>query len=369
MKKLLIFNSGSFIYGAERGLLNLLEAVKSEFLVTVVLPKKGPLFEEIKKLSPSVDIKIFSQPMLSLSFSPFYYLNFLILFVVNIIYFLFFIQEEEIDIICSNSLLLIAPAIISKFARKKYIWYLREFFPYQSINYILGKFVKIFSNAIICQSKTIRKRLFLFQDTQVIYEPLNPCNYKKYNQVQAKKDLGIPERTTVISIISRIHPSKGQLEFLHEIKKTLEEAKDVILLIIGDITTSNLKDILYRRRIYNFMENNKSENINILGFRKDIDRILSASDICVFPFKRIEPFGIIVTEALMFGKLTFYPRQGGLSEVYQIFKEGNSIDIESIREAISTRDKPINIAFDFFIPGELLFDAYRKKIYHLFSTK
>jgi len=38
MKKIIIFNPGFSVYGAERGLVNFVKAVKDEFVITVVLP-------------------------------------------------------------------------------------------------------------------------------------------------------------------------------------------------------------------------------------------------------------------------------------------------------------------------------------------
>lgn len=367
MKKLLIFNHGCYIYGSGRGLLNLLEVLKSKFIITVVLTKKGPLLEKITNLYPQVKVRIFPQPVSTLSFSPFYYMKFILLFIFNIIYFLLFIYKERIDILCSNSLLLPAPIIISKFAKRKHIWYLREFSTCKWVNNVLGRFVRKFSNDIICQSKSICAQLFFAEDTKVIYEPLNPDAYTKHNQAQAKKDLGISEKALIVSVISRIHPSKGQLEFLKEVKTILHETSNLVLVISGDIATSSFKDLLYRWKIYNFIKKHDITNINMLGFRKDIDRILSATDICVFPFKRIEPFGIIVAEALMFGKDSFYPKSGGLREVYQMFKKGSDIDIKDIRRAILMRRGCVNVATDFFIPKELSFDTYRKKISLLFN--
>ena len=57
MKKVLIFNASSYIYGAERGLINLIKALGDSFQITVVLPESGPLEERLKSLSRKVIVK------------------------------------------------------------------------------------------------------------------------------------------------------------------------------------------------------------------------------------------------------------------------------------------------------------------------
>ena len=51
MKRILIFNSGGFVYGAEKGLINLVKAIKGKFIITVVLPKRGLLARKLKSIS------------------------------------------------------------------------------------------------------------------------------------------------------------------------------------------------------------------------------------------------------------------------------------------------------------------------------
>ena len=138
VKKIIIFNSGSFVYGAERGLLNLIKALKSDFDITVVIPQKGPLVEKIKEVSLSVKIIIFPLAVLMLSFFPFYLLKFIFLSFVDFFYFLFYIKNNEADIILTNNLLLLFPALLAKLIGKKHIWCIREFFNYRFINRLIG---------------------------------------------------------------------------------------------------------------------------------------------------------------------------------------------------------------------------------------
>jgi glycosyltransferase involved in cell wall biosynthesis len=368
MRKVIIFNGSSFIYGAERGLLSLVKALKGRFEIIVVLPPQGPLIKKLKELS--VNVLTRPIPILMFSISPFYYLKFLILTIFNIIYFTFYSIYKDVDIICSNSILLIFPSIVAKITKKKHIWFVREFFSSNCLNSILALFIKNFSTEIICQSKTIQDKLFSNGKVSVVYEPLDPYDYKIHDPDLVKEEFNLPKDSTVISIYSRIHSLKGQYEFIREIEKLLEKFKDLFLIIAGDISPPTLKNRQYKKKIKKLIEKRNLGNVRLLGFVEDIDKVISVSDLCVFPFKREEPFGIAVTEALSFNKMTFFPQVAGLKEVYDIFKTGEDFDLKKIIEVIfNIRDKERKEMQELYIPAPLSFQNYKEKICSLFQQR
>ncbi|MCK4917196.1 MAG: glycosyltransferase [Candidatus Omnitrophica bacterium] len=369
MKKIIIFNASSFVYGAERGLLNLLKVLNRGFDIIVVLPNNGPIEEKIKNISDHINIKIFPLPILINTLSFFYWIKFLILLMVNLAYFSWYVIKNKIDLVYTNSSLLLSPSIIAKITRKIHFWHVREFFISKVLNFWIGTFIRIFSDTVICQSNTIRERLFLMEKGTVIYEPLDLNDYKIYNAKSIKKEFNIPDESIVITIISRIHPLKGQYEFIEGIKDIIKENKKLIILIVGDITPLTLKNRLYKNKIDQLIKANGLKNVKLLGFRDDISKLLSMTDICVFPFLREEPFGIAVTEALAFGKISFYTMEGGLKEVYEMYKEGKKYDIIKIIEEINSyRIKPVNeLEKGIVIPKILSFSEYKKNISLIFQ--
>ena len=369
MKKIIIFNASSFIYGAERGLINLIKALKGRFEITVVLPCSGPIESKIKSVSCDIDIKKFSLPVLSFSFSPFYFFKFLFLLPLNLFYFIFYIRKHNFDTVCTNSLLLFFPALIAKIIKRRHIWFVREFLLCNILNRIGGLFIERFSDKVICQSDFIKEKLRFSENSRVIYEPLDSDNYKVYEKSVVKKEFNLPQDSIVISLVSRIHPSKGQYEFIRKMKQALIKHKNLFILIAGDITPANSRNISYKRKIEKLKDKNNLKNIIFLGFRKDIDKIFSLSDVCVFPFKREEPFGISAAEALSFGKLTFFPKKGGLREVFQIYKTGYDYDTEKIIEAaLNFKNMPDKNLQNIFIPDALSFPKYQNKIRLIFES-
>ena len=363
MKKIIIFNGTSSLYGAERGLLNFIKALGGNYEITVVLPKAGFLKEKLKAVNRDVDIKIFSLPVLTACWSPVYWIKTALSSIVSVIYFSFYVIFKKIDIICTNSLLLSFPGVVAKITNKRHIWYLREFLSSGILNKIYGIFVKFFSTTVICQSEAIADKLFLKSKSNVIYEPLDTKNYKIYNYQSVRKEFKLPPSARIITIISRIHPLKGQYEFIEKIKDTLKISPDLFLIIIGDISCLSPKNILYKKKMEKVIKENRLNNVFFLGYRDDIDRILSMSDICVFPFLREEPLGIAVAEALAFGKKTFYPKSGGLKEVYKIFGSGEDFTIVGVLEAVSRlKSGRLSGTDKLCIPDALCFKTYKDKI-------
>ncbi len=369
MKKIIIFNASSFIYGAERGLLNLIKALKERFEIIVVLPRCGPVEAEIKNISGDISIKRFPLPVLSFSFSPVYLFNFLFFSPLNLFYFIFYIRKHNIDIVCTNSLLLFFPALIAKITKRKHIWFVRELLPNNILNRIGGLIVRRFSDKVICQSNFIKEKLYFSEKSEVIYEPLDSDNYKVYESSVVKREFNLPQDSVVISLISRIHPLKGQYEFIKKMREALARHKNLFIIIAGDITLVIRRNILYKRKIEKLKDENNLKNVIFLGFINDISKIFSLSDICVFPFKREEPFGISAVEALSYGKLTFFPKRGGLREISQIYKAGCEYDMEKIIETVlNFKNIPNKSLQDIFIPDALSFSKYQSKIRLIFEN-
>jgi len=366
MRKILIFNSGSYLYGAEKGLINLISILSINFEIICVIPSPGPLEKKLKDLK--VKIIYFPLPILKFSFFFFYYLNYFFLSLICFFYFSLYIITKKIDIILTNNLLIIFPSLVAKITSRKHIWYVREFFSTSRINLFLRRFILKFSHLIIAQSQAIKEKLSLDKKTYIIYEPLNEKNYTIYDKFLMRKKFNLPLQAIILTIISRIHPTKGQFEFLKRIRNLLEYKKNLIILIVGDITPPTRRNKIYKKKIENFIKKNKIKNVYLLGFQEDIDKFLSLSDICIFPFLREEPFGIAVLESLAFNKITLFPKKGGLKEIAYIFKNRNIFDVNEIEKILSTLNSPLKSEKNnLFIPEEFSFSTYRNKILSLFS--
>jgi glycosyltransferase involved in cell wall biosynthesis len=220
----------------------------------------------------------------------------------------------------------------------------------------------------VFQSQTIANKFSLI-DGPVIYEPLSINVADKNNKKNLLPPVMKKPEAVIISMVSRIHPAKGQLVFLRRFLQVLKKDRGVFVLIIGDITYPDLRNKLYKRHLLDFISENNLENVLFLGFRENVYQYLAVSDICVFPFAQEEPFGIAVAESLALGIPSFFPFKGGAKEVQSIFQRGQELEIAAIASKIEQiRLNPTKFKQPFFIPAPLRFDNYHSKIISLMKS-
>jgi glycosyltransferase involved in cell wall biosynthesis len=322
VRRLVVFNSGAFVYGAEKGLLNLIMALASDYEITVFLPSDGPLVGLLRRQG----CKVFIHPLAILSCpnSLFWGFNYSVLSIFNILYFSIYVLQAKCDCFVSNTSLLVFPLFSAKLCGKKFVWYFREFFLYQGINRILAFLAYNFSDAVVCMSRNIFWEVFGRKQKpgakiRVIYEPLPNVSFSAQRSASLRRELGISENEVVISIIARLHPLKGQLEFLREYYGIIKN--NVVVLLAGNSSLRNARGRKYEQQIERFInDSGLSKSVRLLGYRQDTDDLLGLSDICVFPYRRNEPFGIAFQEAVAAGKQVLYARNPGLEEAASCFE-------------------------------------------------
>lgn len=361
-KKILLFNSGSLLYGSEKGLLNIIKALSSDYDITVVLPESGPLARTIRRLG--IKVKIFPLSILSFSFSPFYCIKFFLLGIADIIYFYFYAKIYGADIIYTNNALIIFPSFLAALLKKTHIWHIREFFHIRFANKALSRIIKRFSARIICQSENIRKTLFPATASHIttIYEPAPLKLPRAVNGKSARDKLNISQETIVMSIVSRIHPHKGQYEFIKSMSAFLSQKdSDTVLLLAGDISPRNLRTYLYKKKIERAIKkNNLQKKVLLLGFVKDVRAIFESTDLAIFPIRRNEPFGIALLEALTFSCQVFVSPNPGFDEIISFFKTPyNKLHPKVLSDIIKNRDI---IKREPDLPKAFLFKTYNDKM-------
>jgi len=332
LPKLLLFSSGACLYGAEKGLVNFCAALDDRFEITVILPDNGPLVEILRKRGYRV--KLHPLAVLSSSLSLFRMVRYLFLFVFNTLYAAIYAVLYGYNCIVSNTLLLLPPLFAARLCGKKHVWLLREYTTSLPINRLLARLALVSSDRIICMSGNIKKEMFGSLESKkgkisVIHEPLPDFSPQQGAAELLRKELSVPQPAVVILLPARIHPSKGQLEFLRDYSGILKR-HDVMVLIAGDCSSSAPRGTAYRKEIRSLINSAGLEKrVLLLGFREDIAALFSLCDICVFPILRNEPFGIAFQEALCSGKQTLYYSSAGLEEAASFFKGHKAVRLDA----------------------------------------
>jgi len=329
----MVFSSGACMYGAEKGLINLCAALDDRFEITVILPDNGPLAEILKKRG----YRVRRHPLAVLSSGQSLprMARYLLLSSVNTLYTVIYAVLCGYDCIVANTLLLLPPLLAARLCGKKHIWFFREYTPSFRVNRFLSRLALIFSDRIICMSENIREEMFGDMEwggekTAVIHEPLPFFSARQARPEPLRRELAITRSEVIILLPARIHPSKGQLEFLRDYAGILRK-HEVMVLMAGDCSAAVPRSVVYMEEIRRFInKGGLKDRVTLLGFREDIDTLFALCDICVFPILRNEPFGIAFQEALSCGKRTLYYSSKGLEEAASFFNGHKAVKLDSV---------------------------------------
>ena len=109
-------------------------------------------------------------------------------------------------------------------------------------------------------------------------------------KLKIRESLGIKKNDIVFSYIAELNKNKNQILLINTIKKLKNEKENVKLLLIGD-------GVLYQYYKEIIEKNNLQEYVKLLGKRRDVNGLLSITDIYLASSIR-EGFGINIVEAL-----------------------------------------------------------------------
>lgn len=196
---------------------------------------------------------------------------------------------------------------------------------------------------------------------RVIYNCINTGDYKFSEETRhmVRAQLQIPDNTYVIGHVGRFHEAKNH-NFLIDLFKQIQFThSDTLMLLIGD---GKLKSVVEEKiRDYGL-----EQKIIITGERKDINKMLQAMDVFVFP-SVFEGFGNAVIEA----------QASGLRCIESDQVPGSTVVIPELVERLSlTEDKdvwiskimeknrPLDRSECSYLIGERGFDVYKTTFWY-----
>ena len=158
-------------------------------------------------------------------------------------------------------------------------------------NYPLLKIGKKYANLFLACSKNAGD--FLFKNDEYIILN-NAIDYSKYPfdekfRRKMRKELNISSSTIVIGHTGRLCPQKNQSFLLKIVSHLIRNNNDILLLLIGD----GQDEQLLKNQV---KELNIQNNVMFLGSRNDVNDLLQAMDVFVFP-SIYEGLGISVLES------------------------------------------------------------------------
>ncbi|MEE9406939.1 MAG: glycosyltransferase family 4 protein [Polaribacter sp.] len=335
-KTILFVHQSADLYGSDKALLYLVQKLnKNLFSPIVVLPREGLLSVELKKLN----IKVIITPVLNIHKKMFNFKE-LISFPFNFLKSIFKLNKElkgvKIDIVQSNTVVVILGFVYARLKGIKHFWHIHEVLENPKIAVkVFSRLVKVFSDFTIFNSKTTQESFCKIQPkikrkSVVIYNGLDREVEITTNKEieELKKSLTFNSSDILLGLVGRINENKGHALLLNAFKELEKKQSNAKLLFIGS-TVKGKEDVLetLEKQIETL---NLSAKVKIINFQTEIWKFWDIIDIAVVPSTIPESFGLVALEAMLSKKPVIASNLGALKEVVEDNKTGLLFNVENV---------------------------------------
>jgi len=228
---------------------------------------------------------------------------------------LLFVKHEKIDLIIANgNFAALYAAPISKISGVKFIITQHFIYYKYSTQAKITSYLAKYAERLICVSNSMADTI-----KSIVKKNFHEKILVIYNGIVIPKDYSnkITVNVTVINIgiVGSILRWKGIDQILEALNPILTNGKDIIVSIIGSITTDPDSELFYTELINYIRFHNFEKKIKFLGEFDSKSDIYSSLDIVINYSRNPESFSLTVAEAMSFGKIVIGPKIGGPTEL------------------------------------------------------
>lgn len=168
----------------------------------------------------------------------------------------------------------------------------------------------------------------LRRPVRVIYDPVD---LERFDSAAAdgaavRRELGVSEDVTVLSVVGQLAPLKGQDDAIRALASLVASGADAVLLLAGSVkfagSGTRLDNVGFGQRLHTLVnELGVADRVYFLGERSDVPSILAATDIMLMPFW-YDAFGRVAVEAMAMGVPVVASEVGGPAEIVRADVDG-----------------------------------------------
>ncbi len=299
--KVLFVNNSADVYGASRCLVRLVRNLDREkFEPVVIIPERGPL--EAALAGAGVETIIF--PHLSAItrgvFKSWRLLPFLLGVPLSILRLRSLIRRERIDLVHTNTGVIVAPGAAAFLAGVPNIWHIRDYFQEFSAFWpVYAAYIRLFSQRILAVSTPVARQFPRGAGVTVVHDGFELEEFPAPDPaaVIAFREKYQLNGSPVIGCVGRIKLMRKGQEFLIQAAGLLKQrGSPVHLLIVGAPFPGNESHLERMREIAR--ESGIENDVTFTGELADPRPAYAAMDVAVLTSAQPEPFGGVVMEAM-----------------------------------------------------------------------
>jgi glycosyltransferase involved in cell wall biosynthesis len=235
------------------------------------------------------------------------------------------VKLEEIDLVHINSVVILPTALLFKmFFSLPVIFHVREMLLENIVGKIQNKLIYFSGDKIVVPSENEARQFAKGKECDKVLVRYNPVDMREFQfssveRERIRREVKVDEGTIILSTIGAIVPGKGQdriIEIVRDIKKQYDGK--IKFLIVGKIDIPKEKGRM--RKLLRFVRGENKlqkfqlelaekiiqyglqDDMTIMDHRRDVWRILSASDIVVRTSRLNDPWGRDIIESMAVGR-------------------------------------------------------------------
>lgn len=233
------------------------------------------------------------------------------------------IGKEKIDLIFTNTSVIIEGALAAQLCGIPHIWHIHELinrdpglFPFLDMLpfYTL---LEVLTDKIVVVSRSVEAEMKQFVQTdkiEVVYNGIDSSN-ETYIQRDKERIFGFDNDVPTVSFVGMLSKRKGVFNLVDTASLVIQRFPEIKFVIAGP--DAGVFNTMLKR-----LEEKKIDHaFRFLGFRTDVLNIIGSSDIFVLP-SLVDPLPVVLLEAMIAGKPVVATQSGGAAEMVVHGKTG-----------------------------------------------
>jgi glycosyltransferase involved in cell wall biosynthesis len=314
-RRILYVHNSADLYGASRSLCRLLLNLDREcFDALVVLPEDGPLKQRLEALN----VRVLIHPSLSVITRPVFHswrlLLFCLQFPLSVLWLWRLLRNERIDIVHTNTGVIVSPALAAKLSCVPHIWHIRDWFQeFQKVWKLYAAYINWTSAKVVAVSQAVANQFPRQEKIQVVHNGFSLEEFQIPDSSagsQFRRRFGLRPDDFVVGCVGRIKlVRKGQDVLIKAMGILNARDRNAKCLIVGSPFPGNEQHLA---ELENLVRNlGLNDHVVFTGELADPRPAYDAMDVMVLPSAQPEPFGGVVMEAMAMGVPVIATRIGG----------------------------------------------------------